>query len=68
MKDDYFEKHTSVHDRLPFKDLYKNLGISKGNFRNNIRMHPGFMDESKEKSIVEVGGGTYKSAFQKQQF
>lgn len=50
-------------DTLPFKQVSKRIGVARQDFKNNVRLHPEFIEAISELGVVEWGKGRYYTTF-----
>lgn len=48
---------------LPFKQVFKELGMTSGDFKHDVRSHPEFVAATAELGVIEVGKGKYMTGF-----
>jgi hypothetical protein len=52
-----------ARETLPFKAVFKAIGVSSHDFKNRVRQHPEFLDAIAELGVVEWGKARYFTAF-----
>jgi hypothetical protein len=50
-------------DRLPFKTVFKALGVASNDFKDRVRRHPDFIEATAEMGLMEWGQGVRFTGF-----